>query len=460
MRAADDVRALEMRRKIVHVGCGLIALSFRWLTWQQALLLALAALAFNLLVLPRIGGKALQREDERKRGWSPGIVLYPIAVAVLVLAYGPWRGLLVPAMGWALLAFGDGAASVVGTRWGRRALPWNPLKSWEGTLAHAAVGGLAAAAIGAFVNAGALRPVPWIAIVAAAFVAAIVTALLETLDSGINDNLVVAWSGGIVADVVLVLFAGGVALVPGRTLVVAGACAVLAVLAFARGSLTIPGAVTALLLGTGVAAWAGWGAFAALCVFFALGVGATAFGRSVKESRGIAEARGGRRGFGNVIANGGMALLCAFYAGHGGFAHPFGGSSPRGPLVALIAALATAAFDTVSSEFGKAHGKTTWLITTRKRVPPGTEGAVSLEGTLAGAAGALVVALVGLPWMLGWRGLFLVPIVIIAALVGTTFESFVGAHFERDGKRIHNDMLNFANTLVGALAAAVMLLLL
>ena len=53
------------------------------------------------------------------------------------------------------------------------------------------------------------------------------------------------------------------------------------------------------------------------------------------------------------------------------------------------------AADTASSEIGKAYGRRTFLITTLRPVPPGTEGAVSLEGTTAGAVAALLVALVG-----------------------------------------------------------------
>lgn len=461
MRAPRDEQDLDLRRKAVHVGCGLIALSFRWLSWEQALLLALAAFAFNALLLPLLGGHALHRPGEKERGYAPGILLYPLAVAGLVLAFGPWKGLVVPAMGWALLAFGDGAASLVGMRWGRTPLPWNARKSWEGTLAHVVFGGGAAAAIGSFVAAGwpsALATDP-AALVVAAFGAAAITGLLETIDSGIDDNLKVAWAGGMMADALLVLWSQGWLLPLPRTAIAFGLCLVLAVLSVARGSLTLPGAAAALLMGTGMAAWSGWGGFATLCAFFALGVGATRVGRRVKEERGIAEARGGRRGFGNVVANGGMALLCAFHAGHGGFADAPGSGLATGALVALVAALATAAFDTVSSEIGKAHGRTTVLITSFRRVPPGTEGAVSAEGTLAGAGAALAVGLVGLPWMLGRDGLVFVPLIVIAALIGTTFESVVGALFERDGRRLHNDLLNFANTLVGALAAAALLVL-
>lgn len=40
----------------------------------------------------------------------------------------------------------------------------------------------------------------------------------------------------------------------------------------------------------------------------------------------------------------------------------------------------------------KAYGKRTFLITTFKPVPAGTEGAVSLEGTLAGVVGSMIIS--------------------------------------------------------------------
>ncbi|CAN0409503.1 unnamed protein product, partial [Ectocarpus sp. 13 AM-2016] len=40
----------------------------------------------------------------------------------------------------------------------------------------------------------------------------------------------------------------------------------------------------------------------------------------------------------------------------------------------------------------QAYGKHTFLITTFKPVPAGTEGAVSLEGTLAGVVGSVIIS--------------------------------------------------------------------
>src|SRR6185295_1801836 len=91
------------------------------------------------------------------------------------------------------------------------------------------------------------------------------------------------------------------------------------------------------------------------------------------------------------------------------------------------AAVATAAADTCSSEIGKAYGRRTFLITSLRPVAPGTEGAVSLEGTLGGLGGALLVA-----------------------LLGSLAESVIGTVAEREGW-MGNDLLNALNTAIGAL---------
>ena len=84
-------------------------------------------------------------------------------------------------------------------------------------------------------------------------------------------------------------------------------------------------------------------------------------------------------------------------------------------------------------------------------MPKGTEGAVSLEGTLAGIAASLLLAALGAAvGFYDWIGV--IP-VVVAALIGTTFESLVGAALEKR-KLLDNEALNFLNTLVGAVAAA------
>src|ERR1051326_5402891 len=56
-----------------------------------------------------------------------------------------------------------------------------------------------------------------------------------------------------------------------------------------------------------------------------------------------------------------------------------------------VASLATAAADTAGSEIGQLLGRTTFLPLSFRRVERGTEGAISLEGTLAGIVAAVAV---------------------------------------------------------------------
>ena len=60
----------------------------------------------------------------------------------------------------------------------------------------------------------------------------------------------------------------------------------------------------------------------------------------------------------------------------------------------VTAALAEATADTLASELGEVLGGPPLLLTTLRRVAPGTDGAISLAGTLAGASGAVLVVLV------------------------------------------------------------------
>src|SRR5438552_3537949 len=104
----------ETARQWVHVGSGLFALLLRVLGPWQASALAAVALAFNLLALPHIGGRRLYRPVDQARGFPLGILLYPLAVLLLTLIF-PSRP-DITAGAWGILAFGDGAATLVGRR--------------------------------------------------------------------------------------------------------------------------------------------------------------------------------------------------------------------------------------------------------------------------------------------------------------------------------------------------------
>ena len=140
----------------------------------------------------------------------------------------------------------------------------------------------------------------------------------------------------------------------------------------------IAGAVVCFLL----YAIAGPGAFAALVTVFVLAWITTRLGYSKKQKLGTAEKREGRTAS-QVLANLGTAAICAVL---------FALSAKKfSYLLAACAALAEAAADTVSSEFGQAFHQQARLITTGELVPAGTDGGITLAGTLAGTLAAAVV---------------------------------------------------------------------
>jgi uncharacterized protein (TIGR00297 family) len=86
------------------------------------------------------------------------------------------------------------------------------------------------------------------------------------------------------------------------------------------------------------------------------GTGATKLKLKQKEAEGVAEKRKGRRGPSSVIGSGAAGCLCALGSifGLGGIA--FGNLWQLG----FVASFCTKLSDTVSSEIGKAYGKTTY----------------------------------------------------------------------------------------------------
>jgi len=477
-RAGRRSLGSELLRKVVHVGMGGFALLLRWLAPWQAALCALAAVAFNLFALHRLTRRRLLRAGEAQSGFSWGIALYPAVVLAVIVVFQ--RRMELAAAVWGLLAFGDGMATVTGVLVGGRRLPWNREKSWAGFIAFVLYGTAAAAFLIRWTQQAVLDSAlrgaagesqlhvgtSFLAVRAAdsivsdpvylllgCLVAALAAAFAESLDSGIDDNFLVPLVGG------SVLFAATL-VEPSRLVDAAGTLgtnllsgaainAVLALVALAARGVGRSGALWGWALGTTLFAFGGWRGFLMLFSFFVLGTAATRLGHSRKAALGIAQERGGRRGAGNAFANTGAGVLFAVMS----VATPH----PELFTIALVAAFATAACDTVSSEIGQAYGKRHFLVTSLRRVRAGTEGAVSLEGTLAGIIAAAVLGVAA--WSIGLIDTMGAIIVTVAAFVGTTVESYIGAVAERFGG-IDNEAINFANTVLGALTAGALFVIL
>ena len=182
---------------------------------------------------------------------------------------------------------------------------------------------------------------------------------------------------------------------------------------------------------------AGPGAFAALVSVFVLTWLSTRLGYRQKQRIGTAQNREGRDAT-QVLANLAVSAGCAAV---------FAVTRNDAWLLALAAALSEAAADTVSSELGQAGSAKARLVTDWKVVPAGTDGGISVVGTLSGIAAAFLVTLV-------CAGSRMIPLnrsaaSVMAALFGMIADSYLGATLERRNV-LDNNGVNLLGTLVAA----------
>ena len=180
-----------------------------------------------------------------------------------------------------------------------------------------------------------------------------------------------------------------------------------------------------------------------LAVFALMGFAVTRVSFTKKKSKGLQEGKHGERTWRNVL---GVALAPVIVAVVN-YAVP---GHHTVFTVAFLGAIAVAAADTVGSELGVKDGKV-WLITTLKRVKPGTDGGISLYGTMISFVAAFAIAIVG--WVMIFRNLdvlFLIP--GLAGFAGCMLDSLLGATLE-SRKLISKYTNNITTELFGAAVA-------
>ncbi|MGL5922393.1 TIGR00297 family protein [Chroococcidiopsis sp.] len=227
--------------------------------------------------------------------------------------------------------------------------------------------------------------------------------------------------------------------------------------------LTPAGLLHALFLGILLYLSVGWQGELVVVFYFLVGSAVTYIGMAQKEAEGIAEKRSGARGPENVWSSALTGALCAVGIAITSFSFANATTFVAEPmtivsllLLGFVASFSTKLSDTCASEVGKAYGQRTFLITTLQPVARGTEGAVSLEGTLAGVTGSVAIAV--LAWGLGLIDLLGILWCVLAAFIATNIESLIGATVEGKIRWLTHDVVNFLNTLIGAIAAILLAL--
>ena len=225
--------------------------------------------------------------------------------------------------------------------------------------------------------------------------------------------------------------------------------------------LTRAGWVHAGILGSLLWGCLGLRGWLAVVLYLALGSLVTRLGFRTKQARGLAEGRGGARGPENVWGSAATGALLAMAAV---LAPP---SWQPLLLLGFAASFAAKLADTCGSEIGKRWGRHTVLITSLRPVPPGTEGAISLEGTAASLAGSGLMA--GLMLVLGLgagrsvgtgsvASAAVSPaavwlLVTLVGLAATLIESWIGASAQQRWAWLSNELVNGIQTAIAALLA-------
>jgi len=243
----------------------------------------------------------------------------------------------------------------------------------------------------------------------------------------------------------------------------------IAVLAWRAGSLSRSGAWAAaitggLIFGLGGLPWA-----TLLLIFF---VSSSALSRAFRgRKRALSEkfAKGSQRDWGQVSANGGLgvALVIAQTIW----------PDASWPWLAYAGAMASVNADTWATELGVLNPRPPRRISDWQVVESGTSGGVSLGGTAAALAGAVVVGLAAAVFTPDVEWLPLLGWVSLAGLLGAGFDSYLGATVQaiyhcpacrketerhpqhlcgaattplRGWPWLNNDLVNVAASLVGA----------
>jgi uncharacterized protein (TIGR00297 family) len=202
--------------------------------------------------------------------------------------------------------------------------------------------------------------------------------------------------------------------------------AIIAFAAYRARSLSKSGAWGALIEGTLIFGLGGWQWAALLLGFFISASALTRlFGRR-KASLNEKFDKGGVRDIGQVLANGGVASVCAalsFFFPHSAWT-----------WLGFAASMAAVNADTWATELGVLNPSMPRLITTWKPVERGTSGGISVYGTLAATGGAAFIALLAAlctPSLhlasLPASYLLLFVLITLSGLAGALFDSFLGA---------------------------------
>jgi dolichol kinase len=200
------ISAQELRRRLWHFSPGLMAFAIQAIPHRDPVRFWMMLVIVPLgILLPGLAAMRFQRAYRRhpEEDVSPSLLGYVVPLSILCLLF---RGHLeIPLAVTAIIAFGDGTATLVGLLTRGPRIPWNQRKSWAGTVSFMLAGFIAASMI-YWIEATPSIPLPTVALCLAPVVAT--CALVETLPLQVNDNITVGLSASILLLISQTLIVG------------------------------------------------------------------------------------------------------------------------------------------------------------------------------------------------------------------------------------------------------------
>ena len=216
-----------------------------------------------------------------------------------------------------------------------------------------------------------------------------------------------------------------------------GAALVLTIGSLLTGKIDRLGATVGGLITFAMFLGSQWLGIATLTLFFVSGTLVSQCKKKQKKALGLEQENEGKRTIVNALSNGGVAGVCGF----------LGWLMTDYQLlfeIGMLASIASATSDTFSSELGNAFGRRYYNIITWKAEKRGLDGAISLEGTLAGLIGSCLIGCLYIIFR-GWDSSFLMIVMIV--LLGNLSDSYFGATLQRKGF-LDNNQVNLLSTLL------------
>lgn len=224
---------------------------------------------------------------------------------------------------------------------------------------------------------------------------------------------------------------------------------VLGIIVNQKKNLTKDGLFSSWILGILLFYLGNYKIWSTMVVYFILGNFVTKIKIDEKEKLGIAEKNNGARSIENVLGSSLVALICVLLLRYNNNTQFNNEINEQLLNIGYIASISTKLGDTFASEIGKAYGNNCYLVTNLEKVKKGTEGAISIEGTLAGLIGNFIISYYG--YLISIIPANSVFIITFCSLVATTIESFLGVILQDKKVWLTNEFINLINTLIGCI---------